>query len=283
MFKNYRELINSVANQLENYNEAIWFFEDLLEVDKFKLYLLMDDPVNPKVLNQINEKVQLRQSGIPTQYLTRHWQFRNILVKVDPRCLIPRPESELLIDIANNFIRNTKKTSVNILDLGTGSLCLCLALAQENKAIKEIYITAAEKSLPAIEIANENLNLYPDFKNTIKILESNWFGSLDVGMKNKFDLIISNPPYLAHGADVDASVKNFEPHIALFSEDGGFADTKEIIVNSKSWLSTDSMLILETDPSLVFKASNLLKQYQFENVSILTDQFGLNRFITAHN
>ncbi len=281
MATTYRQLLNYATSELKGNNHALWLLQAVLETDRTELYLKLDESVDEVVLRDLTEKIAEVKSGLPIQYAVGTWQFRSITLKVDRRCLIPRVETEHLVTLANNIIDKLDKLELNILDLGTGSLCIPLALASES--VKKLNIYAVDISDDAIEIAEENLKANPRLHDAISIVKSRWFDCLNKDLIGSFDLIISNPPYLNNNSIVDKSVIDFEPHIALFSEEAGFSDTKLIISEAKAWMSEKSYLLLETDPSLTDRILFECGRNGFQNCEIIKDQFDRFRFVMAES
>ncbi len=281
MSTTYRQLLNYATLELKGNNYALWLLQAILKTDRTELYLKLDESVDEVVLKDLNKKIAEIKSGLPIQYAVGNWQFRSITLKVDKRCLIPRVETEHIVTLANNIINKLDKLEINILDLGTGSLCIPLALASES--VKKLNIYAVDVSDDAIEIAEENLKANPRLHDVISIVKSSWFESLNEDLIGSFDLIISNPPYLNYNSTVDKSVIDFEPHIALFSDEAGFYDTKLIISQAKAWMSEKSYLLLETDSSLTDRILFECGRNGFQNCEIIKDQFDRFRFAIAEN
>lgn len=196
--------------------------------------------------------------GKPVAYLLGQQAFWKLNLQVTPEVLIPRPETELLVETALNLIN---KAEANVVDLGTGSGAVALALAYERS---QWQITAVDESAAALQIAKANterLNV-----QNIKFLESNWFENLS---NKKFHLIVSNPPYIALD-DPHLLALKYEPATALIAENQGLADLESIIQKAPQHLLPQGYLILEHGYQQAEQVQNLMQKNGFKH--IITEQ-----------
>ncbi len=207
-------------------------------IDKTKEYLIThsEEPLSDAAFEWYQNYLSRRLEGEPIAYIQHQKEFWSLPLKVTPGVLIPRPDTETLVEAALEHI--SKNDRANILDLGTGSGCIALALAKERP---NANITACDNSELCIDTAKlnaESLNI----KN-ITMITSDWFNSIEF---NHFNLIISNPPYIAYDDDnIDYSVEKYEPETALFSNDQGLADLFHIIEHAPKYLSPNGRLLVE--------------------------------------
>lgn len=181
--------------------------------------------------------IEQRQSGVPVAHIVGEKEFWSLPLKVQACTLIPRPETELLVEtaLASRICRD--QSGCKILDLGTGSGAIALALASE---LPHCEIVAVDKHSEAVALAQGNCDRL-GFKH-VRILQSDWFEQLD----ERFDIIISNPPYIdAEDKHLAQGDLRFEPRSALVAEDGGLADIRSIIGRSPSFLNEGGLLLLE--------------------------------------
>ncbi|MDR9419531.1 peptide chain release factor N(5)-glutamine methyltransferase [Gracilimonas sp.] len=188
-----------------------WLLADVLSTRRLDLYLEYDRPLSTAELDELRPMVKRRASHEPLQYITGETDFHRVTLKVEAGVLIPRQETEQLVDwILNHF---DETTQLKVIDIGTGSGCIPIAL---KKARPNWNVTATDISDEALRIAEENASL-----NQVEIdFMKNDLFQPELPSGEKFDLIISNPPYI-HPDErntLDEEVKNYEPEIALFCE-----------------------------------------------------------------
>ena len=210
-----------------------------LGIKRLDIYLDLDRPLTEAQLTVLRPMVKRRASREPLQYIIGHTEFYGITLKVDPRALIPRHETEELIGL---IVERLETPPARILDLGTGSGAIALALASKYLDAK---VTATDQSYEAITLAKENavaLNL----SSRVTFIRGNWFEPLDEGAR--FDLIVSNPPYLTEVEMRTAKpeVIDHEPHNALASGQDGLDDLRLLFKSVSKHLGEGGLLALET-------------------------------------
>lgn len=212
--------------------------------------------------------IEQRQKPTPIAYLVGYKEFWSRNFKVSADTLIPRADTELLIEKALTFIQNKPKYSV--LDLGTGTGCIAITLKLECPAIS---VFAIDNRLPTLKIAQENAHQY---KADIHFLHSHWFEKIPTDIR--FDLIVSNPPYIhpqdkhLHQGDLVA-----EPINALISEDEGMSDIKKILLESKNYLKPNGILLFEHGYNQKQAVYDALHKNGYINISQHHDYNGLPR------
>ena len=222
-----------------------------------------------------NKRVETKK---PIQYLLGSAYFMGEKYIVDESVLIPRDETEILVNKAYELLKN-KTEKLDILDIGVGSGCISCALAKKLKN-KQIEILGVDISLDAIKIALENINKL-DLIRKVILRKSDVYSK--IRDCEKFDLIISNPPYIPikEKDNLQNEVQKFEPHLALFAQDeNGIEFYEKIINNAKKFLKKDGFIAFE----LGISQSNLVKellQKEFKNIEIIKDLQGIERVITA--
>lgn len=194
----------------------------------------------------------------PLAYIFKEWDFYGETFYLDKNSLIPRQDTELIIDLV--LKQFDKKLKLNILDLGTGSGVIGITLS---KLYPDSIITISDISPKALKVANKNIKKHK--VNNINIIESNWFDSFKE--KEFFDLILSNPPYIAEG---DSHLTNlelkYEPTNALVSAKNGFSDIFKIIDSAPNFLKPQGKLFIEHGYTQADKVKNYLQQKSFENI-----------------
>ena len=192
----------------------------------------------------------------PIQYIIGNWDFYNGNYEVNSDVLIPRPETETLIE----HIENSKLQPKSILDLGTGTGCIAIELS---KIFPRAKVDAVDLSKKAISTAKTNAK-----KNNVNVrfLNSNWYQKVSL----KYDLIVSNPPYVDRSTNTNESLK-FEPEEAIFSDENGLKDLRIIISQSKDYLNFGGIIFLEHSPEQKKIIKNLLKKNGFRDVTSVKD------------
>lgn len=253
----------------KNNNDLIIALTYLLNTNKNLLFLNKEEALDEKIENElkiINDKIN---EGYPLQYAIGKWNFYGLDLLVDKRALIPRYETEILVDLIINDNSNNKK----ILDIGTGSGAISLALS---KNLKDSKIIGVDISKNAIDLANENkikLNI-----NNVEFKESDIFSNID----EKFDIIVSNPPYI-NKEDFEKLDNKlyYEPQNALFGGEDGLYFYKKIIKNAKNFLNKNGKIYLEIGYDQKDSISNLLEEYGYKQIKAYKDFNDFDRIIKA--
>ena len=208
-------------------------------------------------------------SHIPAQYIIGHAEFFGMQLKVDERVLIPRPETEELVELI--LVENPKK-NLKVLDIGTGSGAIALALA---KSRHDWTITAADISQDALDIAEENAK---ENSADLIFIKSDCFSEIS----SKYDIIVSNPPYISRSdeSEVGLNVLHSEPHLALFADEDGLAIYRKIAEGAKDYLTKGGKIYLEIGYKQGQSVPALFKENLPEKrVRTLKDQFGQDRMV----
>ncbi len=216
------------------------------------------------------------ESGIPVQYIVGNTNFYGYDFKVNRNTLIPRFETELLVEKTYNYIKKYfNKDNIKILDIGTGSGCIAITL---NKLLNSCDITGIDISSEALEVAKEN-NI---INNTnVKFIESDIFSNVS----DKYDVIISNPPYISYDdIEVMDIVKNNEPHLALYAKDNGLYFYDKIIKDSSKYLIDKFIMAFEIGYKQGKDITKIVNKYYKDiNMSVEKDYSGRDRFVFIWN
>jgi len=210
-----------------------------LGMKRLDLYLDLDRPLTEAQLADLRPLVKRRAGREPLQYITGSTEFYGLALKVDARALIPRHETEELIEL---IVERLNTPPARILDLGTGSGAIALALATK---YPEAEVTAIDQSAEALALATENA-VTLDLAERVTFLEGSWFEPLSGD--TQFDLIVSNPPYLteAEMQTAEPEVISHEPHKALVSGSDGLDDLRIILGAAPKYLADGGLLAMET-------------------------------------
>ena len=209
-----------------------------------------------------------RFAGEPIAYLTGKRGFHNIELYVAPGVLIPRPETELLVEIGLLEIKRIGN-SASVLDLGTGSGAIALAIAHDAVQAK---VTAIDQSSEALDIAKINANRL-NMASHVRFIQGNWYEPLEAGAS--FDIILSNPPYIAaHDAHLDQGDLRFEPRSALTDQGNGLSCIKAIISGAMEYLNPNGLIAIEHGFDQSDAVVTLLKIEGFRDVQARLDLAG---------
>ncbi len=222
-----------------------------------------------------------RAEGHPVAYLIGKKEFFNIELKVAPGVLIPRPETELLVELAIDFVQASGKKDPKILDLGTGSGAIGLALA---KNIPHSQVTCVDVSAEALTIAQENAHLLN--LNSVKFIQSNWFDGLATVLPTEeclFDVIVSNPPYIRHDdTHLSQGDLRFEPASALTDEHDGLMAYRSIFKEAGTFLNTGGLILVEHGFDQSKEVCKLLQEQNYTNIKAHQDLAGIWRAASAN-
>ena len=263
--------------------EVLSFFyrltEHILKLKRIDLSLNPNKSLTRIEQQQFNEAVSRLLKNEPIQYIIGETEFYGLPFTVNTTTLIPRPETEELVDW---IIRDHKSSSeLTILDIGTGSGCIAILLA---KHLLNAKVYAIDISKGALKIAQENAirnNVTVNFVENNILNETTWNLNFE---HIKFDIIVSNPPYIQHleKNKMQANVLDFEPHLALFVEDSNpLQFYKKIAQFAKEKLKTNGQLYFEINEYLGPKTTHLLKNKGFKTIELRKDIFEKDRMIKA--
>lgn len=272
-----RQLVASIAEQVGSRQEARWI-------------------VQHGGSEHAQELADRRKAGEPLQYVLGTWPFRNLELRVDPRVLVPRPETEQLVDVALEELerlRHDGSPSTVAVDLGTGSGAIALSLALEGQAIcPDLEVWATDASTDALAVARENLEslgrVDPNAARRVRMAPGSWYDALPGELAGRVDLLVSNPPYVAVSeyVDLEPTVREWEPRDALVSGEGtggvgGMAAIEEIIAGAPRWLARPGAMVIEIAPVLAEECIASARWAGYEQVALHQDLAGRVRFVVV--
>ncbi len=238
----------------------------LLKKNNAWLYSHSDHNLSTAQIEQLDQWLTALKDGLPLAYITGEQNFWDLTLKVNQQTLIPRPDTEILLEVAIKLFSRTPAKS--ILDLGTGSGALALALGRLYPAAEVI---AVDQSAQALEVASINAKL--NAVNNTTFIQSNWFSHVPA---LKFDLIVSNPPYIAENDEHLAALKH-EPFSALVAADNGLADFKQITEQAAAYLKPHGWLLFEHGWQQKSAVQQILRRAGFIHVQTQQDLGGNER------
>ncbi len=278
-----RSLIAAQTSNVPTF-ELDWLILRLTNLDKLDLRLRspnITQKITPEFLTQLDQLWQRRLSDrIPVQYLAGSVTWRDLELQVSPAVLIPRPETELIIDIIAEHCQDEIYRNGIWADLGTGSGAIAIALA---KHFPQAEIHAIDLSESALEIAKLNAN---HNHQQIHFYHGNWFEPLaKLNLQNKLAGIVSNPPYIPSKEvlNLQPEVTNHEPHSALDGGNDGLDDIRELVNIAPEYLISDGFWIIEMMAGQAEIVRSLLQvNSKYKNIQTYQDYSSIERFISAH-
>jgi len=254
-------------------NEAELVLTHVLNCNRMSLYLNKDINLDRDKSRLLSSILKRRISGEPVQYILGETEFMGLKFKVDKRALIPRPETEILVEQALEHLKQAGITSPKILDLGTGSGCIAVSIAK-NLNCPDVW--ASDISTEALQLAQENAY----FNNVeIKFIQSDLF---EVLKNNRFDLIVSNPPYVSTG-EFNSLAKEifFEPELALKAGVDGLDFYRRIVSGAADYLKDNGLLIFEVGINQAYFVKEMLAKAGFAELTLIKDYNNIERIVMA--
>jgi len=245
-----------------------------LGLKRMQLYLQFERPLTESELEKIRPLVKRRGNREPLQYITGEVDFSGLKLKVDRRALIPRPETEYLIELVVGRVTTPPAT---ILDLGTGSGAIAMALATKYPSA---MVTAVDQSADALALARENAAAL-GLAERVNFIESDWFGTLPA--EARYELIVANPPYLsdAEVGGAQPEVKDYEPLAALSAGTDSTADLRQILKDARSRLTAGGLLACETGIAQHAQLLPPAAEAGYAHTESLRDLTGRERYLLA--
>ncbi|MDA8277364.1 MAG: peptide chain release factor N(5)-glutamine methyltransferase [Actinomycetota bacterium] len=278
----YAEIIERYRIGFASENEVRWAVEELLGRRGFQIHRLLTDlPIDQSLesylIESLDEWAERRLSGEPLQYLIGHWPFAGLDLICDPRALIPRPETEGLVEIIISDLGRDKKRDIRILDLGCGTGAIGLALAATNFAS---HVVLADLSEVSCTLTRENLRRNIEIINCeVEVIESNWFDRVP---KVSYDLIVSNPPYIRSsdikGLQLELAM---EPVTALDGGEDGVEPYRLILDQASDYLSEDGTIYFEIGFDQGKVVSEIARGVGFGDVSVVRDFASQDRYVVC--
>ncbi len=218
-------------------------------------------------------------AGEPLQYVLGRWGFRTLDLMVDRRVLIPRPETETVVEVALAELDRLggREVPTTVVDLGTGSGAIALSVAVERV---RTTVWATDASDQALEVARANLSGIGRAGARVRMARGSWFEALPAELRGAVDLVVSNPPYVATSAELPTEVVAWEPTSALWAGPDGTDDLRRIITGAPGWLADHGVLVCELSPEQGPAMADLAGGW-FAQVGLEPDLTGRTRALVA--
>ncbi len=264
------------ANIMTSVLEAGVMLCYVLNCDKTYIYSHGDNVMPNSEASAYFTCLEKRVSGMPLQYITGQQEFMSLMFRVSPDVLIPRQDTEILVETVIDYVKKIDQSTVKILDIGTGSGCIAISLAY---FLKNSLLTAIDISQAALDVAYSNAES-AGVSGRVRFIKSNLFEN--ICENERFDIIVSNPPYITTGdiENLQVEVKCHEPAAALDGGPDGLEFYRSIIMAAPRFLNADGFLAFEVgfDQS---KQVAALMQERFCGISIIKDLSNVDRVVTG--
>lgn len=278
------DFINWTTNYLQEKGfpsprtDVEWMLTSVLECSRVDLYTNFEKPLTSAETGQFKQLLKRRLNREPVQYIIGETEFMGLPFQVNPSVLIPRPETEILVEHAIDWLRARPKDSRKILDIGTGSGCIAVSLA---RFVEGSEIIAIDVSGDALEVAQKNAE-------SNQVVEKITFRQLNI-FENEppevpFDLIVSNPPYVSRDefASLDKDISEFEPQNALIAEESGLLFYRHFAENFSDWLQSDGQIFVEIGGSHQTGAiREIFNEQNWSDIRFIRDYNDQDRVLVA--
>lgn len=252
--------------------------EQVSGLSRAEMVTALADAVPDRVVPYFRDKVGRRAAGEPLQYVLGRWGFRSLDLLVDRRVLIPRPETEAVVEEARRELRRSPGSPA-VVDLGTGSGAIALSLAVE---VPDAEVWATDASPDALAVARSNLTGIGTREATrVRLVEGSWYDALPELLRGRVSLIVSNPPYVADGEVLPDEVERWEPARALRAGPEGLDDIAVIVAGAPTWLEPGGALVVEIGETQGDAVVALAQRAGFAAVEVRPDLTGRPRILVA--
>jgi release factor glutamine methyltransferase len=260
--------------------EVRYLVERASGATRAEMALLLDQPATQRSVAHFDAMVERRLAGEPLQYVLGAWGFRELDLLVDRRALIPRPETEVVVQEAlaelDRFAGHPRARRA--LDLGTGSGAIALSLVVERD---DVEVWAVDASSEAVALARANLAGVGRPASRVRLFEGSWFDVLPADAAHSFDVVVSNPPYIADDEDLPSSVADWEPERALRAGPLGTEAFEVLLGEGREWLVPSGSIVLELAPSQAESVASRAVDLGYVDVRIALDLAQRERVLVA--
>jgi release factor glutamine methyltransferase len=257
-----------------------WIVEEASGHAGADLLVHLDEPATERAVAHLDDMLARRRVGEPIQYVLGHWSFRTLDLVVDRRVLIPRPETEQVVEAALAELdrRGGRDRATVVADLGTGSGAIALSLCVERP---RSTVWAVERSSAAAAVARVNIAGLGRSGARVRLVEGDWFEALPDDLAGRLDLVVSNPPYVTTAERLDPLVAAWEPAEALYAGADGLDDVRRLLGAAAGWLAPGGAIVVELDPRQADAAAELAEASALVDVTIGSDLSRRPRWVRA--
>jgi release factor glutamine methyltransferase len=275
----WRQLWNETASRIGR-PQAKWMCEVASGCDSDEFLGELDRPATEGGVAHLDAMLARLDGGEPLQYVLGRWGFRHLDLMVDRRVLIPRPETESVVEMALELARSMPRPLV-CADLGTGSGAIGLSLAAE-LPIDGVTVWLTDRSADALDVARANAAGIGRAAANVRLAEGDWFDALPDELCGTLGVVVSNPPYVNDSdTELEAIVRDWEPAMALFGGDDGLDAVRSLAAAAPRWLQPGGWLVIEIGSSQGRRVVGLLDDSGLADVGIRQDLNGLDRIAVA--
>ena len=256
-------------------DHAKMLLSSYLDVNPLELLTILDKEVDSDIEKLYKSSLEALKENKPIQYVIGNVNFYGLKFIVNKNVLIPRFETEELVEQVVEYAKNLNKDKIKILDLGCGSGAIGLTL---KSILKDSEVTLIDISKEALEVAKLNAN---NLNLDVKFIESDWFSN--VGL-DKYDIIVSNPPYIRTDEEIEEIVRDNEPSLALYGGVDGLDCYRKILANIKPYLNDKFLIAFEIGESQKEEIYDIVNKYLYDvEITCKKDLYGRNRMIFVRN
>ena len=277
------ELLEWTTSYFEKHNipnprlDAEVLLGHILKKSRLQLYLHFDMPVFQEDLTILRELIKKRIARTPVSYLTHHKEFMSLDFYVDENVLIPRPETEFIVE---TVLKSNDSKPENILEIGTGSGAIAISIAVN---MPECHIIATDICENALAVAEKNRDIH-ECTDRIELMPGDLFEPIKQEKPNKFNWIVSNPPYISidESKELSKDIYDHEPHIALIAGDDGLAVIRRLILEAPNFLLPKGKLIFEIGEKQAASVKAILDEHpKYIHSQFINDYAGIERIVVA--
>lgn len=256
-------------------DHAKMLLSSYLDVNPLELLTILDKEVDSDIEKLYKSSLEALKENKPIQYVIGNVNFYGLKFIVNKNVLIPRFETEELVEQVVEYTKDLNKDKIKILDLGCGSGAIGLTL---KSILKDSEVTLTDISTDALEVANLNAN---NLNLDVTFIESDWFSNIKL---EKYDIIVSNPPYIRTDEEIEEIVKNNEPSLALYGGVDGLDCYRKILANIKPYLNNKFLIAFEIGESQKEEIYDIVNKYLKDiEITCKKDLYGRNRMIFVRN